>query len=701
MTTANVTCRTAVTGNAAVGQVVPFAFPISASSDLEVIQRVTATGVETVLAETTNYVVTDTVGAIDPVADWSAGGNVTMVTAVAATAQIHVIRKTPNTQTLDLVAGASFSAESVEGALDRNTRNVIENTDALDRTLRFPDTDPVASIGDMPNSVDRASKWLYFGDDGVPTAAASVTPDTATVSAFMETVLDDADGDAAITTMGGMYVFNVKTYGATGDGVTDDTAAIRLAVAACSAGDILYFPSGYTFKITEGITIDTGIVVWGYGATLYMDGQSGRSLNIPTFSAAVDAMIMVWNGDAGQDIMTWSSGVPTIEAGAVINDFYCYGLTFKNSKGLASALGGNLSHMLDLVGVVGGAVKDCHFEDSDRSMLTGMTQNVVIANNSFEDGKQNGIAGHHINILITDNTFLDVEYTIESGTYQSTISNNVLRAENRCITGIWVPNGGNDQDVEVDVTGNIIDGYYTYKIFIDDSGADPTNFGRINVSDNVCIGRIYSSGAGILIDAADGDYVIANNQFDDVGTTANCGSFIQIEGTDTDGKYVIRGNTGHITTSYVYDLIQIPNIDILCTIADNTTIHDAGTSFRDSSSTGSLYRDAIRIGTFKSNLKILKNNYINQTHRYVDTSTDAIILLGGDTELYFSASAKDVTDIYANGFFVVHNLGAGTITLKDADAKIETTGNADISLTQYTSAGFIAVGTTGKVKQVF
>ena len=253
MTTANETCRTAVTGSGAGGQVVPFTFPISASSDLEVIQRVTATGVETVLAETTNYTVTDPDGAT---ADWSAGGNVTTVTAVAATAQIHVIRKTPNTQTLDLVAGASFSAESVEAALDRNTRNIIENTDALDRTLRFPDTDPIASIGDMPNSIDRASKWLYFGDDGVPTAAASVTPSTSTVSAFMETVLDDADGEAALTTMGGIYVINVKTYGATGDGVTNDTTAIATALSAVGAtGATVYFPAG-TY-ITEPMTIPT------------------------------------------------------------------------------------------------------------------------------------------------------------------------------------------------------------------------------------------------------------------------------------------------------------------------------------------------------------------------------------------------------------------------------------------------------------
>jgi len=43
----------------------------------------------------------------------------------------------------------------------------------------------------------------------------------------------------------GGQVYNVKAYGATGNGTTDDTAAIQAAnTAACSAGGIVYFPPG-------------------------------------------------------------------------------------------------------------------------------------------------------------------------------------------------------------------------------------------------------------------------------------------------------------------------------------------------------------------------------------------------------------------------------------------------------------------------
>lgn len=47
---------------------------------------------------------------------------------------------------------------------------------------------------------------------------------------------------------------NVKDYGAKGDGITNDTAAINAAYVACEAGDTLYFPNGtYYFGDNFGI----------------------------------------------------------------------------------------------------------------------------------------------------------------------------------------------------------------------------------------------------------------------------------------------------------------------------------------------------------------------------------------------------------------------------------------------------------------
>ena len=188
MTVSNQTNRTSAVGNDAIGQEVAFTFPYNATSDLTVISRVTLTGVETTLAETTNYTLT---------AASETGGTLTTVTAVAATSQIHIIRDTPMTQSLDLEQGGSFNAENIEDALDKNTKLNIENSDSVSRVMTFPKTDPTASLGDMPNSIDRAGKTLSFDSDGKPSATASAATGTVAFSALGEDLAATATSTTA------------------------------------------------------------------------------------------------------------------------------------------------------------------------------------------------------------------------------------------------------------------------------------------------------------------------------------------------------------------------------------------------------------------------------------------------------------------------------------------------------------------------
>ncbi len=58
---------------------------------------------------------------------------------------------------------------------------------------------------------------------------------------------------------------NVKDFGAVGDGVTDDTAAIQAAIDSAPDGKTVFFPSG-TYRATSQISIDTkGIRLVGDG----------------------------------------------------------------------------------------------------------------------------------------------------------------------------------------------------------------------------------------------------------------------------------------------------------------------------------------------------------------------------------------------------------------------------------------------------
>ena len=66
---------------------------------------------------------------------------------------------------------------------------------------------------------------------------------------------------------------SVKDFGAVGDGVADDTAAIQDAIDASAN---LYFPSG-TYLITSQIDVSAGKTIRGYGATL-KPGTNGMTM---------------------------------------------------------------------------------------------------------------------------------------------------------------------------------------------------------------------------------------------------------------------------------------------------------------------------------------------------------------------------------------------------------------------------------------
>jgi len=71
-------------------------------------------------------------------------------------------------------------------------------------------------------------------------------------------------------------VFNVMAYGATGNGSTDDTAAINAAIAAASSGDIVYLPGG-TYKVSSPIVIPPCITFEGATRTFWYPSEGGTS----------------------------------------------------------------------------------------------------------------------------------------------------------------------------------------------------------------------------------------------------------------------------------------------------------------------------------------------------------------------------------------------------------------------------------------
>jgi hypothetical protein len=323
MTVSDQTNRTSAVGTGA-EQVIPFTFPITANSDIVVTQRVVADGEETTLTETTNYTVIN---------NGESGGSITTVTPfVANTAQVHIVRDTPNTQSLDLEQGGAFNAENVEDALDKNTKLTIESKDGLNRTLKFPTTDPASSFSDMPNSISRASKALTFDSSGKPTASVTVPTGSVSFSAIgtniaeaanAETVRDlvelgtsdsptfvsvtadltgDVTGDVTGTLTGDVVGDSVKAtspwvdathpdFGAVGDGVTDDTAAIQAALdAAMAVKGTCVLPPG-TYNVSSSLNIYNPVIFKGLGRP------------VSKWNVSLGGSILRWTGDANSDVI--------------------------------------------------------------------------------------------------------------------------------------------------------------------------------------------------------------------------------------------------------------------------------------------------------------------------------------------------------------------------------------------------------------
>jgi hypothetical protein len=272
MTVSVETARTSAVGTNTAGQQIPFTFPVSAQGELLVKTRVTATAVEATLTITTDYTVT----LID---NGDSGGTITLVSALATTSECHIIRNTAKTQTLDLNQGDDFNAENIEDALDRLAKLIINNADAITRCLRSPPTDDNTVDMELPDSVTRKNQYIIFTNDAdaTPTIASSVAPATATITAFAETFLDDANAAAVRTTLGVAIGTNVQAW----DDDLDDIAAL-----AHTDGNMMV-SDGTDWVAESGATLRTSIGCPAATATPLTDNIMVMAGSIITMSGNV------------------------------------------------------------------------------------------------------------------------------------------------------------------------------------------------------------------------------------------------------------------------------------------------------------------------------------------------------------------------------------------------------------------------------
>jgi hypothetical protein len=263
------------------GYLFPFTWPVMAASDV-VVTHIAADGTETVLVESTNYTITG----------WTRPGDTGSISRrrwtgvwedypLATDESIVLTRATGITQPTDFENERGFLQDRVGRSLDRATLVSQELSDRIS----------AIETGGAPGG---AGVW-----GSITGTLASQTDLAAALSAKAQKSYQQ---------------LNAKDYGAVGDGVTDDAAAIQSAIDAAAAqtnGGTVFIPAG-VYLVGVTLLIKTKV---------FLRGDSMRSTRIKAKNALNASVIGVpdleqyWYGlrdltiDGNRDNQTSGNGV--------------------------------------------------------------------------------------------------------------------------------------------------------------------------------------------------------------------------------------------------------------------------------------------------------------------------------------------------------------------------------------------------------
>jgi polygalacturonase len=164
----------------------------------------------------------------------------------------------PNTQTTSLPLGGALPSSSIEERLDKNVRLIQQRGEELDRAMLLSEA---SALSNLEFPAPGAGNYIRWAADGLSLEAVSAVNDSGSF-------LQSGTGAVSRTVTSKIgEVISVKDFGATGDGVTDDTLNIQNAIDSVASGTVVYFPTG-NYVITSKITIPSNTTLRGGGPLL-------------------------------------------------------------------------------------------------------------------------------------------------------------------------------------------------------------------------------------------------------------------------------------------------------------------------------------------------------------------------------------------------------------------------------------------------
>lgn len=340
---------------------------------------------------------------------------------------------------------------------------------------------------------------------------------------------------------------NVLDFGAIGNGVNNDTAAIQAASDAIALnGGILLFPPGFNFVVNKTIFLYSNTVVWGYGSQI----TGSLPFQNPTFTPAPDG----FQPGPGRRIFcnaNWSVSAFTD------HDIKICGLLFNNgsSSGAERVYGATFHYVsrieVDSVTVLGGggafAFVHCDGTNTHDSFGYGVGY-------SFADHWSHSTNCSVINNLVTCGTGINacaIQFTGTTGANTPETSSKFTCIGNRVYgssvntysIGITATGDTNSLVNDIIISNNIVDmdgypgaggiglygggtnwlisnnivqnvsGYRSYEVFGNGFGTP----GRVQFSNNRAVNCTFTTGLGVIYHILSDDSSIIDN--DAIGCT--------------------------------------------------------------------------------------------------------------------------------------------------------------------------------------